>query len=147
MPLFTWLYSIHPLFTDCQRDDLGHFYFTCLKRALVVHFWNDVVFAAIYNELSLENLCWNYWCRYRIALTGSTDGFILFEQASHNLYRKLWLEKDIVVKHLRRSKRFVPYDTSIKKCLKWVESCGSNSSPVLDEHDLEILATFPETFM
>jgi hypothetical protein len=147
MPLFTWLYGIFPLLTECQRDDLGHFYFTCLKRTLGNRFWNDIVFAAIYNELSLENLCWNYWSRYRKALAGSTDGFILFEQASLNLYRKLWLDKDIVIKHLRRSKRFVHFDTCIEKCLKWVESGGSNSIPMIDVRDLEILATFPETFL
>jgi len=64
LPLFTWIFSIYPLFTDCQRDDFGHFYLTCLKRSLGLQCWNDIVFGAIHKELSLDNLCWNYWFRY-----------------------------------------------------------------------------------
>ena len=147
MPLFTWLFGIYSLLSDCQKDQLGHFYFTCLKRALEIHVWNDIVFAVIYNESSLEKLCKEYWLRYSRALACSTDGFILFEQFSYNTFRKLWLDKEIAIKHLRRSKRFVPHDTSIEKCLKWVESGGANISPVINKYDLEILAAFPETFL
>ena len=31
-PLVTWLCCLFPLLTDRQRDELGHFYFTCMKR-------------------------------------------------------------------------------------------------------------------
>jgi hypothetical protein len=51
MSLFTWLYGIYPLFTDCQRDDFGDFYFMCLKRILGIPVSNDIVFVAIYKEV------------------------------------------------------------------------------------------------
>ena len=89
MPLFTWLFGIYPLLSDCQKDQLGHFYFTCLKRALEIPVWNDIVFAVINSESSLEKLCREYWLRYSRALACSTDGFILFEQSSYNTFRKL----------------------------------------------------------
>jgi hypothetical protein len=37
-PLFTWLFCIFPLLTEFQRDDLSHFYMTCLKRTLHMHY-------------------------------------------------------------------------------------------------------------
>ncbi len=147
LPLFTWLFSIFPLFSDCQKDDIGHFYFTCLKRTLGIPMWNDLIFAAIYNEKSFENLCFNYWCRFKKALMGSTDGFLLYEQSALNLYRKLWLDKKIVIKYIRRSKRFVSYDTSIEKCLRWAELSGANAIPHLSDEDFIMLASFPETFI
>ena len=77
MPLFTWLFGIYPLVSKCQRNEPGHFYFTCLKRTLGIHVWNNIVFATIYNEPPLENLCWKYWLRYRKALECSADGFLV----------------------------------------------------------------------
>ena len=86
MPLFMWLFGIYLLLSDCQKDQLGHFYFTCLKRALGIPFWNDIVFAAIYNKSLLEKFCWEYWRRYRKALACFTDELILFEQSVHNTF-------------------------------------------------------------
>ncbi len=78
---------------------------------------------------------------------GSTDGFLLYEQSALNLYRKLWLDKKIVIKYIRRSKRFVSYDTSIEKCLRWAELSGANAIPHLSDEDFIMLASFPETFI
>jgi hypothetical protein len=147
MPLFTWMHSVYPLFTDRQKDDWGHFYYSSLKRALGIHLWCNSVFSAIYKEPPLENLIWKYWSKYIVAIAGSTDEFILNEQASFNLFRKLWLDKHIIVKHLRRSKRFVPYETCIEKCLKWTELYGPSSFMLIDEKDLDLLMNFPETFL
>ena len=77
MPLLTWLFGIYPLLSNCQKDQLGLFYCTCLKRALGIHFSNDIVVAAICNKSSLEKLCWKYWRRYRKALACSTHSLIL----------------------------------------------------------------------
>jgi hypothetical protein len=141
------MHSVYPLFTDRQKDDWGHFYYSSLKRALGIHLWCNSVFSAIYKEPPLENLIWKYWSKYIVAIAGSTDEFILNEQASFNLFRKLWLDKHIIVKHLRRSKRFVPYETCIEKCLKWTELYGPSSFMLIDEKDLDLLMNFPETFL
>lgn len=40
LPPFAWAMAIFSLFTDRQEDDLGHFYVTCLKRAIGVSHWS-----------------------------------------------------------------------------------------------------------
>jgi hypothetical protein len=147
MPLFTWMHGIFPLFTDRQRDEWGLFYYTALKRSLGVCTCCNTMFAKLYNEQHLEYHCSRYWTRYRKAIAGTTDEIILFEQASLNLYRKLWLEKEIIVKHLRRSKRFVPFETSIAKCLRGSEIHPPCIAVLLDDVDINLLREFPESFL
>ena len=82
-PLFAWVFSIFPLLTDRQRDELSHYYFVCLKRCLGLSVWNDFYFSAAYNEKTLENLCHAYWNRYKVALARTTDGILLYERLVH----------------------------------------------------------------
>jgi hypothetical protein len=146
-PLFTWLFGIFPLLTECQKDDLGHFYLICLKRIVGISQWNDLLFTALYAERSLESLCTRYWIRYRKALNNTADGMLLYEQSIFNLHRNLWLAKKCVVKHIHRSKRLIPYVTTIEKALKWTESNVEDSTPVIPREELELLASFPESFL
>ena len=41
LPYFTWLFALFPLFSECQRSYLSHFYYTCLKRVLRCQHWLD----------------------------------------------------------------------------------------------------------
>ena len=116
-PLFTWLYSIFPLMADCQRDDLSHFYITCLKRTLGYWYWSETMFVALTGGKSLENHCHSYWNKYREYLNKSTDGFLLYEQTNLNLFRSFWLGKEMSIPRLYRSKRFVPFSSTIRRCL------------------------------
>jgi hypothetical protein len=147
LPLFTWMMAFFPLFTECQRDDLSHFYFTCLKRSLGVPFWNDFLFSSLYDEKSLENLCSRYWWRYKIHLNSSTDGQMLYEEHALNSYRNQWLNKEFVIKNIYRSKRLVAYVTTIETCLKWLDQNVSNSIPFISECDLNTLTSYPQSFI
>jgi hypothetical protein len=146
-PLFTWLFCIFPLLTECQRDDLGHFYLTCLKRTLGIPYWNDLIFSALNEEKSLESLCTRYWIKYRKALNNSADGLMLYEQSCFNLFRNLWLDKKYVVTLMYRSKRVVPYVTTIEKALNWTENNAEDSIPSINESHLDLFTSFPESFL
>jgi hypothetical protein len=64
LPYFTWLFSIFPLFTVKQRNNLNHLYFTLLKRVYRCQCWSDFVFSSLYNEKTLDDLCYVYWEKY-----------------------------------------------------------------------------------
>ena len=146
-PLFTWLFGIFPLLTECQKDDLSHFYFVCLKRTIGGQLWNDILFASLFEERSLVNLCNKYWRKYSSALRNSTDGFLLFEQQSLNSIRSQWVDKEFPVKCIYRSKRIVPHTSIIEKCLRWLENSDENSIPYIPENELDILVRFPNSFL
>ena len=57
IPIFTWLFAIFPLFSDCQRQYLSHFYYTCLKRVTHNQQCEDLLFAFLAKEISLDNRC------------------------------------------------------------------------------------------
>ena len=147
LPLFTWLFAIFPLFTGCQRDDLSHFYFTCMKRMLGASHWNDFIFSSMFEERSLENLCNKYWCRYRKALNNSVDGSLLFEQFAFNSFRNQWLDGESVVKWVYRSHRLVPHLSIVEQCLHWLEDSVENSIPHIDDDELKSLSLFPQSFL
>ena len=147
VPLFTWLFGIFPLLTSCQQNDLNHFYMSCLKRTLGVWYWNDYMFSALYEERSLDNLCSKYWKKYKKALMNTVDGTLLFEQLALNAFRSQWLDKASVVTHIYRSKRIVPHVSTIEKSLKWLEDSEENSTPCLDESDINVLGEFPISFL
>jgi hypothetical protein len=147
MPLFTWLFAIFPLFTDCQKDDLSHFYFTCLKRTLEVFHWNDFLFSALFEEKTLDNLCYSYWERYRKVLNSSLDGSLLFEQLAWNTFREQWLDGNFVVKWVYRSRRLIPHLSIIRKCLRWVENTNEDSIPLISDPDFDLLSSFSLSFM
>lgn len=86
-PFFTWLLALHPLLTEHQRTDLNHLYYTCLKRILHSTHWDDFVFAAMYNERSLDNRCYNYWAEFLKKSERLPDGRLLVEQHLLNLHR------------------------------------------------------------
>lgn len=148
LPLFTWLLPIYPLFTEYQRNDLDHFYVSCLKRALHCSNWNNVLFAYAFDELSLNDRCLQYWNKYLLHLADSTDGDLLLEKSVLNFWRQAWFRKEISVAGLRRSKRFVEYISVLESILKWTASRPSSSSiPELDLEDVETLQYFPESFV
>ncbi len=89
LPLFTWMYPIYPFFTDKQKIDLSHFYFTCLRRVMFCSKWNENFFAYALDEISLEDRFSRYWNRYLVALADSIDGELLFEKSNLNEFRKL----------------------------------------------------------
>ena len=88
LPLFTWIYPIFPLFSDNQRNDLSHFYFTCLRRVMFSSHWNENFFAYAMDEKSLEERCSLYWDKYLVALADSIDGELILEKANLNEFRK-----------------------------------------------------------
>jgi hypothetical protein len=53
LPLFTWIFPIYPFLTDKQKNDLSHFYFTCLRRVMFCLHWNENFFAYAVDEISL----------------------------------------------------------------------------------------------
>lgn len=147
LPLFTNLFILYPLFTQKQRDDLSHFYYTSLKRIMHCNQWGDSFFAYIFDEISLDDRCFRYWNRYIESLANTIDGELLFEQANLNEFRSLWLQSQYPIKGLHKSKRFVEYTSVFEKCMQWCVSNASRSS-VIDYDILEIqtLEGFPETF-
>ena len=148
LPLFTWLMPIYPLFTTIQRNDLDHFYVSCLKRVMHCSNWNDVLFVYTFDEISLHDRCLRYWNKYLLHLADSTDGDLLLEKSALNFWRQAWLRKEISVAGLRRSKRFVEHDSVLETILKWTASRPSSISiPELDPEDIETLQHFPESFV
>ncbi|CAF1536739.1 unnamed protein product, partial [Didymodactylos carnosus] len=84
IPFFTWLFALYPLFTNCQRLTLSHFYYTSLKRVYHCLQWGDLYFSYTYAEKSLDDHCYNYWLKYLNALSQSNDGHLLDEQSVTN---------------------------------------------------------------
>ncbi len=147
LPYFTWLFGIYPLFTDTQRMELNHLYFTLLKRVYRCQFWEDLLFSSIYNERTLDDLCFAYWEKYIKALSRSEDGYLLVEQSELNAHRSNWLDGAKRIHCLYRSKRFVPHLDVFGQALSWMAMHGTSDSVVeLNEEDLLCLARFPETF-
>lgn len=147
LPLFTWLYGVFPLFTSCQRDELGHFYYSCLRRSLGLYGWNDLMSAVLYQESSLEARCARYWFKFMKHLNASTDGQILFEHHALNLWKELWLDKVIRIKSLHRSKRFRHHRTTIEQCLFWLTNQGCDNTPSIPDEALQLLRDFPGSFI
>ena len=147
LPHLTWLFGLFPLFTDAQRTELNHLYYTLLKRVYRCHYWEDFIFSLIYNERPLDDLCYSYWEKYTKALSRSEDGFLLLEQSSLNAHRSVWQEGRERVHGLRRSRRFVPHIDVLGKALKWMTSHGNSDSIVAyDEEEFSRFAQFPESF-
>ena len=147
LPIFTWIYPIYPLLTWKQRNDLSHFYFTSLRRCLFCLEWNNDFLSFALDEPSLEDRCVAYWHRYFLFLADSVDGKLLLEQVHHSIYRSSWLNKDFSIMGLRKSKRFVPYQSIIERVSAWISSVPHNSSvPYFEINDLELLQHFPDSF-
>jgi hypothetical protein len=147
LPHFTWLFNLFPLFTDTQRRDLSHLYFTLLKRVYHRQCWEDFVFSLLYKDRSLDDLCYTYWEKYLKILPKLNDGFLLLEQSSLNTHRSLWQEGRKRIRWLRRSKRFVPHMDILGKVLNWMTLHGTSDSVVAyDEEELSCFAQFPESF-
>ncbi|CAF1186080.1 unnamed protein product [Adineta ricciae] len=146
-PLFVSLFPVYPLFTPNQQQDLNHFYFVCLRRIYhCLHFSNEFVSYAL-NEKSLEDRCRTYWEKYFIALSSTTDGRLIFEQANLNFFRESWLGRYYPVKGVHRTKRFSSHTSLLEKCAAWCASIPENDSVI--EYDIDevwTLAAFPETF-
>ena len=89
LPFFTWLFALHPLFTDIQQSNLNHFYYTSLKRVYHCVHWEDFFFGSAFGERSLDDLCYLYWEKYYKALSRLLDGRLLLEQSSINAFRSI----------------------------------------------------------
>ena len=147
LPFFTWTHALYPLFTDLQRTNLNHFYYTSLKRVYRCLYWNDLFFAFAYNERSLDDLCYAYWIKYLKRLAKSLDGYLLLEQSCLNANRSEWQEGQKSIRCLYRSKRFVVHVDVFGRVLNWMSNhCSTDSIVIINEDDIRCFAEFPETF-
>ena len=101
LPFFTWLFALHPLFTDIQQSNLNHFYHTSLKRVYHCLHWEDFFFGSAFGERPLDDLCYSYWEKYCKALSKSLDGRLLLEQSSINAFRSNWELQEYRISCLR----------------------------------------------
>jgi hypothetical protein len=101
LPLSTWLFPINPLFSERQRVDLEHFYFTCIKRIRYCASWNDELVAFAFDERSLRDRCVAFWEKFLIHIADIEDGQLLFEGANLNFWRDLWLKREITIRGIR----------------------------------------------
>lgn len=147
VPFFTWLLAIYPLFTETQRKSLNHLYYTLLKRVVGGQQWNDFMFSNLYEEISLDDVCYRYWKKYLKKLEKNEDGFLLLEQNALCQHRNKWLEDKHRIQCLYRSKRFVPHRDVLAKILNWMVGHGNEDSIVnISISDLACLSHWPETF-
>ena len=128
LPIFTWLLPFFPFFTSKQQQDLTHFDYICWKRVLSCQFWSDSFFSFIANEPFLEDRCRLCWDKYFMALSDTIDGELLFEQTNLNVFRKAWIKKDIRVKGVFRSKRFVRHTSLLERIMHWCASTPFDES-------------------
>ena len=117
LPLFTWIYPIFPLLTETQREDLSHFYLTCLPRVMYCSYINSTFFSYVFDEKPLEDRCPRYWEKYLSFLADSEDGMLLLEKANLNDFRANWLKGDFSISCLRRSKRFIEDESILATAL------------------------------
>ena len=147
LPFFTWLFAIFPLLTSTQRTGLNHFYYTSLKRVYHSLCWKDLFFASVYNERSLDDVCYAYRLKYCKPLASSRDAYLLLEQFIVSTHRSKWEEGNLRIKCLRSSKRFVRHYDVFGLATWWMAEHGmTDSVPVMDDNDFELFATFSETF-
>ena len=120
---------------------------TCLKRISFHLEWSDSFYAFAMCEISLEDRCYRYWENYLKALSESTDGSLLMEQAILNLNRTSWLEKEYSIRCLHRSKQYVNNTSIIEKCSRWcADNATVDSIPLFDSEEILNFSLFPETF-
>jgi hypothetical protein len=118
-----------------------------MRRTLGTHFWNDYMFAELGEETSFESLCERSWRRYRSHLFNSTDGILLAEQYTWNSWRQQWINKEVKIKCIYRSKRIIPYETTLERCLRWSERIKGASIPQIPKKNLELLRCHPQSFL
>jgi hypothetical protein len=131
LPHFTWLFGLYSLFTNNQRMELDHLYFTLLKCVYHCQYCDDLVFSYIYNEKPLDDLCYAYWEKYTKALLKSKDGFPLLEQSALNVQRSDWVEEVGRICCLHRSKRFVQHVCVLEQALIWMVGHRTSDSIVV----------------
>ncbi|CAF2036101.1 unnamed protein product [Rotaria magnacalcarata] len=118
-----------------------------IRRIFHCLHWSDSFFAYVFDEVSLDDRCCNYWERYLAALSDSVDGELLIEQANLNQWRKAWLQKELSIKGLYRSKRYVQHRSVLEKCVQWCSSNRSSYSIIdYDIRDIDLLGEFPDNF-
>ena len=109
--------------------------------------WEDLLFAFLAKEISLDNRCTRYWSKYLKSLEGSVDGALLVEQLAVNTHRKEWLSGKYKVHCLRRFKRFIEHSTVLHKCLEWYEdNLLTDSIAHIPVDDIKLFEEFPGTF-
>ena len=146
LPHFTRLFAICPLFTDTQRADLSHLYFTLLKRIYHYQYWEDLLFSSIYNEKTLDDHCYRYWEKYLNSISKTRAGYLLLEHVELNAYRSKWQCGESSIRSLHKSKRFVEHMNVLGQAIKWMGAHETKDSVIecnIDE--LLCFACFPET--
>jgi hypothetical protein len=147
LPLFMWIFALYPLFTENQRLRLNHFYNTSLKRVYRCLWWEDFFFSSAYSERSLDDLCYSYWEKYSKSMATSLDGRLLIEQSFLNTHRGKWVECELSIRCLNRSKRFIQHTDVFGSATKWMVSHGTNDSVILvNEAEYQCFAAWPESF-
>ena len=95
----------------------------------------------------MEDRCAAYLERYLAALSESLDGNLLVEQANLNSFRTMWRDREMRIRGLRMSKRFVDKVSVLEKCISWCRDNASiESVPCYDMIEILLLTSFPETF-
>ena len=147
LPHFTWLFAIFPLFTDTQRADLSHLYYTLLKRIYHYQYWEDLLFSSIYNEKTLDDHCYRYWEKYLNSLSRTRDGYLLLEQFELNTFRSKWQCGENSIRCLHKSKRFGEHMDVFGQAIKWMVAHRTKDSVIeCNIGELLCFAWFPETF-
>ena len=147
LPLFMWIFALHPLFTEIQRSHLNHFYNTSLKRVYRCLWWEDFFFSSAYSERSLDDICYSYWEKYCKSMVTSLDGRLLIEQSCLNTHRDQWIDCRMCIRCLNRSKRFVTHTDVFGSATKWMVSHGTNDSVIsMNENDYQCFVAWPESF-
>ena len=146
VPVFTWLFPFYPLFSPAQQKDLDELYTRCLRRISFCLNWHPFFFMYASNQVSLEDRCKMYWERYLLSWTESTDGISIFSEGILNTQRSLWLQGEMRVRGMRRSKRYKENTSLLERCTAWVTNTPINGSTICYTIDkVEALREFPET--
>jgi hypothetical protein len=63
-------------------------------------------------------------------------------------FRKSWSDEEFLIKYLRRKKRFIDNKSMIEKVVRCLASVPSSSSvPSFNIEEVELLLSFPESFL
>ena len=110
-PIFSWIFSIFPLFTSFQQRSLSHFYYASIRRLLSCLHFNSILFSYCLDFSSLEDRCFNYWTRFLFSLSDSIDGDLFLEQAIHASFR---------IKCLHRNERLLRCSSILETVMSWL---------------------------
>ncbi len=116
LTFFTCLYALLPLFTDVQRTNLDHFYYTQLKRIYHCFFWNDLLFALAFDEHSLDDLC--FFIMYRMSKKFAVKLNFYYSCICQNSSTNFMSNCVMIIK-IKTS--LTPYQTCLFCCMRYLK--------------------------